>query len=159
MRKIIVDYKKCTGCRLCQYVCSHQRIDFKGINPKISAIQVTTLGLYQADVPTLCKHCKKPLCKEKCPVDAFYYDSNNEIWNIEKNKCIGCGVCAEECPFGVITIHPEYETPLKCDLCNGDPVCVKNCVSGALIFSSEVRIGEGSRKRNAQKIAGIKEDR
>ena len=159
MPKILVDHSKCTGCKLCQYVCSHNKKIIDGVNPKISSIKVITIGLFEADVPIVCRHCKKPLCKEKCPVNAFEYDQKLCIWNINKNKCIGCGICAEECPFGAIFIHSESPIPLKCDLCGGDPICVKNCVSGAVIYDDETRIGENLRENNALKTSGIREGR
>ncbi len=49
---------------------------------------------------------KDCLCLYVCPVGAT--DTENSI--IDKNKCIGCGVCADSCPSGAITMMP-YELP------------------------------------------------
>jgi Fe-S-cluster-containing hydrogenase component 2 len=35
-------------------------------------------------------------------------------------------MCVSACPFGAINVGPD-ETILVCDLCNGDPMCVKFC--------------------------------
>lgn len=156
MHKIIVDSSKCTGCRFCQYVCSQRFVQDKGINPKISAVKIVTLGLFEVDVPIICRQCKRPLCKEKCPTEAFYYCQETGTWNIDEEKCMGCGVCAEECPFGVIIVHPERFAPIKCDLCGGDPQCTKNCPTGALSFIDEKIIGEEKRLDNARRIVRLK---
>ena len=41
-------------------------------------------------------------------------------------KCTGCKLCIKACPFGAIQVGPNREI-LKCDLCGGDPECVKYC--------------------------------
>ncbi len=33
----------------------------------------------------------------------------------------------EACPFGAITLHPERNVAIKCDLCGGNPQCVSFC--------------------------------
>jgi len=55
-------------------------------------------------------------------------------WQIDEQRCIGCKKCMEACPFGMITIHPEGNRMLKCDLCDGQPQCVRFCETRALQF-------------------------
>jgi Fe-S-cluster-containing hydrogenase component 2 len=38
------------------------------------------------------------------------------------------------CPFGGITWDAETRSMIKCDLCDGDPECVKHCLYGALAW-------------------------
>jgi Fe-S-cluster-containing hydrogenase component 2 len=45
---------------------------------------------------------------------------------IHQQHCIGCLECAEACPFDAIWVGPNREM-LKCDLCDGDPMCVRYC--------------------------------
>lgn len=45
---------------------------------------------------------------------------------LNEAECIGCLACVEACPFGAIRVGPNQEI-LKCDLCDGDSVCVKHC--------------------------------
>ena len=33
------------------------------------------------------------------------------------------------------SLHPETGLPLICDLCNGDPACVKRCATGAIVYT------------------------
>ena len=50
---------------------------------------------------------KDCLCLYVCPVGAT--DTENSIIDVE--KCIGCGVCAESCPSGAITMMPKELPP------------------------------------------------
>ena len=51
---------------------------------------------------------------------------------IDKTKCIGCRTCVVACPFG----HAHYDrvvgTSVKCDSCDGDPVCASVCEAEAI---------------------------
>ncbi len=50
---------------------------------------------------------KDCLCLYVCPVGAT--DTENSI--IDKDKCIGCGMCAKACPGGAITMVPKELPP------------------------------------------------
>ena len=89
-------------------------------------------------------------------MDAFYFDTVNGIWNIDDGQCIGCGTCAEECPFGAIIVHQDSKSPFKCDLCKGDPACVKSCPTGALKYDSETDVGAGIRVSYTSKITNYR---
>jgi carbon-monoxide dehydrogenase iron sulfur subunit len=115
----------CTGCRICEMMCSLAKTNT--INPYVARLKVTSSSDNGARSIIMCRHCKPPLCKEACPVeDAMYIDEQTGAVVINENTCTGCLECAEACPFGAIGIGPEKEV-LKCDLCKGDPVCVKYC--------------------------------
>ncbi|MHA1231417.1 MAG: ATP-binding protein [Candidatus Helarchaeota archaeon] len=63
-------------------------------------------------VPTfdleLCKHCMK--CVKICPFYAISYipgekeDKSEDIIKVREDVCIGCGVCASNCPSGAIKL-------------------------------------------------------
>ena len=44
--------------------------------------------------------------------------------------CTACGKCIEACPGRIPHMHPTENHVLICDLCNGDPQCVKVCQEG-----------------------------
>lgn len=143
MEKIVVDSKQCSGCRICEAVCSARQIDFQGFNRKQACIRVIFAGELEDDIrPVLCKQCKKPQCAKNCPTGSLIYEDGKVRLN--KQTCIGCGVCAQDCPFGAIVLHPNAQEPYKCDLCAGEedgPLCVQFCVTGALRFVDETAIG------------------
>ncbi len=55
----------------------------------------------------------------------------NGVVLVDEEKCTACGTCERSCPFEVIRIR---EVAKKCDLCGGDPVCVKFCPYGAIRY-------------------------
>jgi Fe-S-cluster-containing dehydrogenase component len=55
----------------------------------------------------------------------------------------------DACPFGVVALHPETGLAIICDLCGGDPACVKRCATGAIAYEP-VEAGPGIRR---QKLA------
>ena len=44
--------------------------------------------------------------------------------------------CVTACIYGGIAIDPQTKKAVKCDLCNGDPACVKACDYGAISVTS-----------------------
>jgi Fe-S-cluster-containing hydrogenase component 2 len=34
----------------------------------------------------------------------------------------------------MVALHPETGLALVCDLCGGDPACVKRCATGAIVY-------------------------
>ncbi|MHA1269988.1 MAG: ATP-binding protein [Candidatus Helarchaeota archaeon] len=63
---------------------------------------------------SLCKHCKK--CVDICPFYAISYvtgdkdDKSEDYITIRENVCIGCGLCASNCPAGAITLKKIRDT-------------------------------------------------
>ncbi|MDN5344155.1 MAG: hypothetical protein PWQ18_266 [Clostridia bacterium] len=51
--------------------------------------------------------------------------------------CVGCKMHLLACPFGSIHFDAGEQVSEKCDLCGGDPRCVKFCISGALQLVEE----------------------
>jgi Fe-S-cluster-containing hydrogenase component 2 len=54
--------------------------------------------------PSACRHCADPACL-LCSVSGIVRLPSGEIQIVEDN-CIGCGACAERCPYGNISMHP-----------------------------------------------------
>jgi Fe-S-cluster-containing hydrogenase component 2 len=52
----------------------------------------------------------------------------------QEDLCTFCGICAASCPYNYLAIGKlkGKEILLKCDLCNGDPQCVRYCTPEAL---------------------------
>lgn len=115
----------CTGCRICELACA---LYHEGqLNPYLARIQVVAEDRLGPHAPIICRHCKRPLCYEACPVpEAMSLDPKTGAVVVHPKACIGCLECVYACPFGAIPVGPGLEI-LKCDLCGGDPRCVKYC--------------------------------
>lgn len=134
MYKVItLDYTKCTGCRICEIVCSTKKV--KASNPARSRIHVIRFDVDGTNVPMVCEHCDKAPCIDICPTNALSRDKNQGFTTIDYDKCIFCKFCVAVCPFGGMSIDYTEKRVIKCDLCQGDPICVKFCDPGALRFT------------------------
>lgn len=129
---IIVDPDKCTGCKVCEMVCSLQHED--EINPIKARIHVITWELEGIDVPMTCQQCENAPCEAVCPTHAISRDLQTGAMVIDEQTCIGCRMCINACPFGAPTVSPETNKVVKCDLCSGDPRCVEFCAPQALQY-------------------------
>lgn len=126
---VVVDYKLCTGCRLCEVVCS--LTNEKKISTVLSRIKVYSFppGI---DVPIVCTQCEKASCIEACQQNALKRDEKTGAVVVDVERCIGCGVCVDTCPGKAIYMHPEKNAVFKCELCRGNPQCVEICPANAL---------------------------
>lgn len=132
VKALNIDWRKCIGCGVCEVVCSftHEGI----FNPALSRIRVYRLDERGVHFPVACLDCTNPPCVEACPTDACHLDSSVPVVRVDPSLCIGCRECVLACPFGAAHSDPEKGVAYQCDLCDGDPVCVKHCHPGALSF-------------------------
>ena len=55
---------------------------------------------------------------------------------VNDERCSGCGLCVEVCPYGAIELDPEGETAVvNALLCKGCGSCAATCFSGAIDVS------------------------
>jgi Fe-S-cluster-containing dehydrogenase component len=99
-----------------------------------SCIKTTLSPKDQLNGPIVCLHCQEPECAKVCPTGALVKNPEKGIVAVEEAKCIGCLLCTMACPYGGIYPERNAQKVYKCDLCGGDPECVKVCPVGALIF-------------------------
>jgi len=102
-------------------------------------------------VANACMHCIDPVCMIGCPTGAIHRSKKGAMVVINDDTCIGCGTCANSCPYDNITLveiadkqgrpvlDPDSHKPIhkapKCDLCisnPGGPACVRACPHDAL---------------------------
>ncbi|MGM0689129.1 MAG: 4Fe-4S dicluster domain-containing protein [Bacillota bacterium] len=81
--------------------------------------------------PLVCTQCENPFCMHSCPVEAISKSEKTGAVLIDKERCTGCGNCEKACPDGMIQLDVSGKAD-KCDLCDGDPLCVQYCVPKAL---------------------------
>lgn len=152
MEKVLkIDYQKCTGCRLCELVCS---VSHHGVsNPARSRIKVVkweSEGLY---VPMTCQQCEDAPCISVCPVKATFRDEVTGCVVIDYEKCIGCRSCVTVCPFGARNYDSVDKMILKCDLCGGDPQCARFCEVKAVEFVDADRLSQSKKKDAAMRLS------
>lgn len=126
------DVEKCTGCRLCMIACSFKHTQV--CNPVAARIQIVSLPEVGLDIPLVCRQCEDAPCARICPTRALARDSQTGAIAVDYEKCIGCRYCLLACPFGSISVDPNTRRIEKCNLCNGDPACIKFCEPGALRY-------------------------
>jgi len=77
--------------------------------------------------PLVCRHCEDAPCIEACPVEAISQDPQTHWVVLDEETCTGCEACIDACPYKAIHMDYERGIALKCDLCGGEPQCVKVC--------------------------------
>ncbi len=143
-RRLFVNAELCSGCRACEMGCSYAH---EGLySSALARLHVVKLEESGLDRPMVCLRCMKAPCATACPVGAITQDPLTRIVTVQPDVCVGCGLCAEACVSGVIQLRADTALPLLCDLCGGDPECVKKCPTGALV-AREGRDLEAKRTR------------
>lgn len=142
---LIADRAKCTGCQRCEISCTIAN-DSK-VEPFISRVKVSRNYNFGVDGPKIaywredgqygnllmspetCRQCAEPYCGKACPQGAIEADPNTNARVVNKDKCVGCGVCTQACPWTLPTVDPETNKSTKCLSCGE---CARNCPTGAL---------------------------
>jgi carbon-monoxide dehydrogenase iron sulfur subunit len=128
-KRIRVENEKCTGCRLCESVCSlsHER----KMDLTLSRIQIDPMTENRFR-PKVCLQCQQCPPSEVCPNGAFLWDEKTRVVKILKEVCDRCGLCIPECPFS--SVFEGDDNVIVCDICEGNPRCVEVCQKQAILF-------------------------
>ena len=177
-KAMLIDSSKCMGCRGCSVSCKQWN--------QLSAVTTRNTGSYEnppsftpqtytkvsfkevADGNKVkwlfrkeqCMHCNTASCVAMCPVDAR---SKNEFGftEIDKEKCIGCGICVNACPYGVPSLEDTTKKATGCRFCldrvlSGiKPACAKTCPTGAIQFGDRkemLSLGRSIEARSSGKL-------
>jgi CRP-like cAMP-binding protein/Fe-S-cluster-containing hydrogenase component 2 len=135
---LLIDLSTCTRCDECVRGCA----DAHGGEPRFMREgQKYRRWL----VPTACYQCTDPVCMIDCPTGAITRQVGTLEVTIDEPTCIGCGNCANRCPWGNITMvekeekrpdGKQVEVATKCDLCltrPEGPACVQMCPHGSAV--------------------------
>ena len=93
---LLVDESLCVRCDNCETACAETHGGVSRLDREAGPTFDT------AHIPTSCRHCENPKCMTDCPPDALRRHPNGEVYIMD--NCIGCGNCATNCPYGVITM-------------------------------------------------------
>ena len=158
---LVLDLQKCTRCDACVNACADA-------HDGVTRLVRDGLRFDQFLIATSCRQCRDPLCMVGCPVGSIRRRNSLEV--IIEDWCIGCGLCAQNCPYGNINLHPfnvmtadpdhpgrnkavVKQKATSCDLCTNlqEPSCVYACPHDAAHrvdpreFFADI-IGQTSRK-------------
>ncbi len=145
-----INHEKCTGCRLCELVCA---VGHDGIsNPIRSRIRVMKWEQEGVYIPMACQQCKDAPCLHGCPVGAISRDDDKALVAVDPEVCIGCRTCVSVCPFGGMSYNHIDNKVIKCDLCDGDPQCVRFCDVKAVEFVEAADVSIDKKRVAAERL-------
>ena len=143
MNVVYVELDRCIACLSCERACMFQQADRnRGWSPNIFVrVDMDRRRIYAGT----CLQCETALCLEVCPVNAITRDPKTSAVIVDRELCLGCGMCVSACPFGYMHMDDSLGKATKCDLCGGTPKCVQMCMAGALHFGSINSLAEHKR--------------
>ena len=140
---MVIDLERCTRCDDCVRACASTH----GNNPRFLRSGPSSGNVMIANA---CMHCADPVCLIGCPTGAIHRGMAGGEVVINQATCIGCQLCANNCPYEAIRMVETRDEsgafrldkdlrPIvkatKCDLCVeqvGGPACERACPHGAL---------------------------
>ena len=133
VKTLIIHPEKCNNCGDCETACIKTHASLTSLG--LSCIRILKAGGDEEFFfPMACKQCENPPCLATCPKEAICRDVNLDRVLIDRQKCVGCGMCVSACPFGAMKLDKHKAKSYKCDLCNGEPECVKVCEPAAIVY-------------------------
>ncbi len=140
---LVLDLTKCTRCDQCVKACA-------SAHDGVTRLLRDGVRFENYLVATSCRQCRDPRCMIGCPVGSIRRRNSLEV--IIEDWCVGCGLCAQNCPYGNITVQEfdprgnavalrdvqgdkddassgKVRKATSCDLCHdlSEPSCVYAC--------------------------------
>ena len=88
-----------------------------------------------------------------CPVKAISRDEELGSVEVDYDACIGCRSCVVVCPFGAMSFNTIDRQVFKCDLCDGDPQCVRFCDIDAVRYVDAEEVAVDKKRDAAEKLS------
>jgi len=183
-QKITCNIERCLGCHTCELSCAiaHSSVD-KVVGGADTADPATAAGHADSAVvaiaaagekpgyrihveyygpkaiPLSCQHCEEAACVLACPTGAVHRKAPGKPVLLDEPKCIGCSMCVQACPFGVMAMRPGGKVAFKCDLCIArlaqglQPACVSSCPTRALSLEDEPAANKQKRRAAVERLA------
>lgn len=133
--KFFVDLNRCINCKTCEMSCN----DYYGLKGEHRRHVITYKNESGASfhLSMSCNHCANPVCVSVCPENNFFKRGDGIVVH-QANHCRACMRCINACPFHAPKLNPITNRADKCNFCveridrGLKPVCVENCITGAL---------------------------
>lgn len=143
MKRIMIDFEKCDGCKNCTVACMQAHREEEGsiytldltdpANEARHRIVQNTQGKY---MPLFCRHCDSPDCVSACMSGAMTKNTQTGHVEYDPDQCAACFMCVMECPYGILKPDTLTRTKvIRCDFCKEDgeqPNCVQACPKQAI---------------------------
>ena len=101
---LVLDMDLCTRCDECTKGCVQQHgTESHGV--PVTRLLRDGMRFDKYLVATSCRSCTHAHCMVGCPVDSIHRGRHLQI--VIEDHCIGCGLCAENCPYGSIFMVPN----------------------------------------------------
>jgi len=167
-RMIVLNVEKCLGCKSCEIACAVAHSVAKDLylaiceTPSPRARVSVEVGA-GVPVPIQCRHCEDAPCIAICPTGAIHRENEDSPVIIDHDRCIGCKMCIQVCPFGVIGLGGDGKGVVKCDLCaerlgkGEEPACICACPTGALWFGDVEQASRTKRRQAARELLSAQE--
>ena len=124
--RVKVNRSKCTGCLLCEVTCS--LLHTGQVQREASAIRVNLGHLdHEHHKPVVCRQCKKMMCNQSENKEVGENLKQSFLWEKDLRK-------KEDCAFNALFAFGDKL--VHCNLCGGEPECVRSCPTGALSLSA-----------------------
>ncbi len=155
-KMVMVSPDRCVGCKSCVAACGFAHEGSQ--RPEASRIHIYSFQYEGVNVPMMCQHCSDAACVAVCPTGAMHRNPETALVEWDDERCIRCRMCTMACPFGNTVYDALTDSILKCDVCQGDPACVKVCPSDALEFVEDTVSTTSRQKSFAAKLKDVIQD-
>jgi len=152
---LVIDNERCWGCKTCEVACKQENGKPNGvklIRVKEDGFRAGGNGLDFVFEVNVCRHCEEPACVEACPEEAIVKREDG-IVILHEERCSGCQLCIDACPYDAISLDPQSGVAQKCNLCYQRvdsgllPACADNvCLAHCIYFGGPEEIREKIRK-------------